>query len=50
VARLAVLGRTNAEIARELELSLHTVANHMSAILAKTGAGSRYELARRFHD
>jgi DNA-binding CsgD family transcriptional regulator len=50
VARLAVLGRTNAQIATELGLSLHTVANHMGAILAKTGAGSRFELARRFDD
>lgn len=47
VARLAVRGRSNAEIASQLGIALRTVANHMAAILAKTGAASRFELARK---
>jgi len=48
VGALAVRGRTNAEIARELGISPRTVANHMSEILKRTGATSRYDLARKF--
>ena len=48
VCALAVRGRTNAEIAVELGIAVRTVANHIAAILKKTGATSRFDLARRF--
>lgn len=38
-------GLTNAEIARELDLSEHTVKDHVSAILRKLGAANRHEAA-----
>lgn len=39
-------GRTNREIARELDISERTVKFHVSAILAKLGAGNRTEAVR----
>jgi len=41
VLRLVSQGRTNRQIAEELVLSERTVANHLGAILAKTGADNR---------
>jgi DNA-binding NarL/FixJ family response regulator len=43
-------GLRNAEIAARLHLSEKTVANHVSAILAKLGAASRTEAVRRARD
>lgn len=47
VLRLVADGRTNAEIADELVVSLRTAEHHVAAILAKLGASSRREAARR---
>ncbi len=46
VLMLAVQGRPNKDIARELGISHRTVELHRSRILAKTGASSLLELAR----
>lgn len=45
VLALLCEGLTNAEIARRLDLSERTVANHMSAVFAKLGVGNRVEAA-----
>ncbi len=45
VAALAAAGRTNAEIAQELFLSVRTVESHLAAAYRKLGARSRTELA-----
>lgn len=45
VLRLLSLGRTNAEIARELFLSEATVKGHVSSILLRLGAANRVEAA-----
>jgi DNA-binding CsgD family transcriptional regulator len=45
VATLAAAGRTNAEIAAELFLSVRTVEAHLAAVYRKVGARSRTELA-----
>lgn len=45
VAVLAAAGLTNREIAAQLYLSAYTVADHLKAVFAKTGARSRAELA-----
>jgi len=37
-------GQANADIARDLDISPHTVKNHVYSIFQKTGAGSRKEL------
>lgn len=37
-------GRSNGAIAKELDISPHTVKNHVYSIFQKTGAGSRKEL------
>ena len=39
------VGRTNAEIARALELSVNTVRNYVQAVLTKLGAHSKLEAA-----
>lgn len=44
---LALSGMSNKEIARRLDISYRTVEFHRSRILAKTGATSLLQLARR---
>ncbi|MEO5833565.1 MAG: LuxR C-terminal-related transcriptional regulator, partial [Nakamurella sp.] len=38
-------GRTNAEIASELHISLSTVKFHLSSLMTKIGARNRVEIA-----
>ncbi len=45
VARLVGRGRTNAEIAKELFVSLSTVKTHLARVQAKLGARNRVEIA-----
>jgi DNA-binding CsgD family transcriptional regulator len=47
VARLAANGAANAEIARQLYVSVSTVETHLEHIYAKLGIHSRYELIAR---
>jgi DNA-binding CsgD family transcriptional regulator len=47
VAALAAGGASNAEIARQLFLSVSTVESHLERIYAKLGIHSRYELIAR---
>jgi DNA-binding CsgD family transcriptional regulator len=47
VLRLLVQGHTNAEIARELVLSVRTIDSHVAAVLAKLGARDRRDAAAR---
>lgn len=49
VLRLVATGKSNAEIAAELVLSLHTVIRHVSNIFAKIGAANRTEAATYAH-
>lgn len=46
VAQLVARGLTNKEIAVELDLSIRTVENHVSRILAKKNFSNRVEIAR----
>ena len=51
VARLAVAGYSNREIAAALHISVHTAGDHLKAIFTKLGVRSRAELtARLFFD
>jgi DNA-binding NarL/FixJ family response regulator len=43
-------GRTNAEIAAELHISLSTVKTHLSSLMAKLGARNRVELVMWAYD
>jgi DNA-binding NarL/FixJ family response regulator len=45
VLRLLAMGRSNAQIARELYISANTVASHVKNILSKTRASNRAEAA-----
>jgi pimeloyl-ACP methyl ester carboxylesterase/DNA-binding CsgD family transcriptional regulator len=45
VLRLVARGRTNPQIALELVISVNTVQNHVSSILAKAGLANRAEAA-----
>ena len=45
VLRLIAIGRSNADIATVLSISLSTVATHVRNILAKTGCANRTEAA-----
>ncbi len=47
VAQLALQGKTNKIVARELRISEHTVEDHLKAIFAKVGVSSRGELTAR---
>ncbi|WP_412100720.1 response regulator transcription factor [Corynebacterium aurimucosum] len=47
VCRLLLRGLGSADIASQMHLSGGTVRNHVSAIMAKTRAGNRFEAARR---
>jgi DNA-binding NarL/FixJ family response regulator len=47
VASLMARGRTNAEIARELDVSLKTVQNHVSHVLLKLGVRDRTQATLR---
>ncbi len=47
VLRLLVQGRTNAQIAHELVLSVRTVDSHVAAVLGKLGARDRHDAAAR---
>jgi DNA-binding CsgD family transcriptional regulator/Tfp pilus assembly protein PilF len=49
VLRLVAAGRSNREIARELFISLNTVANHVRSILTKTDTANRTEAAAYAH-
>ncbi len=50
VARLAVQGKRNAEIARDLSISIRTVETHLQHIYDKLGIRSRVELTRLLKD
>jgi DNA-binding NarL/FixJ family response regulator len=50
VAQAVGAGRTNAEIAAQLYLSVPTVKAHVSVILAKLGATNRVQIALVVHD
>jgi DNA-binding NarL/FixJ family response regulator len=43
------LGRTNAEIAGELHISMSTVKFHLTGVMTKLGARNRVELAMWAH-
>jgi DNA-binding NarL/FixJ family response regulator len=43
-------GRTNAEIAEEMHISLSTVKSHLTSLLAKLGARNRVEIAMWAHE
>ena len=45
VLRTVAAGRTNAEIADELHISLSTVKTHLASLMAKLGARNRVEIA-----
>lgn len=49
VLRLVARGLSNRQIARELVISQHTVANHVRAVLRKTGSANRTQAGAYAH-
>jgi DNA-binding CsgD family transcriptional regulator len=49
VAQLALQGKTNKRVARDLRISEHTVEDHLKAIFTKVGVSSRGELTARIY-
>jgi DNA-binding SARP family transcriptional activator/DNA-binding CsgD family transcriptional regulator len=49
ILRLVAQGQSNREIGHELEISQHTVANHVRSILRKTGCANRTDAASYAH-
>lgn len=49
IVKLVAMGLSNLEIAFELEITERTVKAHLSSIYAKTGTGSRLNLALHFN-
>ena len=47
VAQLALQGKTNKRVARDLHISEHTVEDHLKSIFTKVGVSSRGELTAR---
>jgi NarL family two-component system response regulator LiaR len=45
VLRLLAQGKTNQQIAADLEISLHTAGHHVGNILGKVGVANRTEAA-----
>lgn len=45
ILRMLELGRSNREIARYLDISVHTVKNHVHSLLTKLGVSTRVEAA-----
>ena len=43
--KLAAIGRTNAEIARKLFISVGTVETHLTSVQTKLDAGNRIDIA-----
>lgn len=50
VVRLVAIGRTNAEIAEELFISVTTAKTHVASLLTKIGARNRVEIAMWAYD
>lgn len=50
VAELLVRGASNAAIARKRNVSIHTIAKQVRAVLSKLGAANRSDLAKRLLD
>jgi DNA-binding NarL/FixJ family response regulator len=49
VARLMLTGRSIPQVAAALDLSEHTVRNHLKAVYRVLGVSSRSEFLRRYH-
>jgi DNA-binding CsgD family transcriptional regulator len=48
VLQMTALGRTNAQMADALEISVHAVKFHLSSIFRKLGVGNRTEAAAAY--
>jgi DNA-binding CsgD family transcriptional regulator len=49
VARLALQGKSNKQVARALRITEHTVEDHLKSIFTKVGVGTRGELTARVY-
>ena len=47
ILHLLIQGKTNKQIAKELNISSHTVRDHVSSLLRKRGVSTRTELVSR---
>ena len=48
ICRLLCFGLSNAEIARTVGISMHTVKSHLHAVALKLGSPTRTEIALKF--